>query len=70
MFFIIFFNKELRAWELRAWTGTSMAAPHISGAIARKLSDGQEVSKNSMSLNYNPVLDLSGLAIRKLGPNC
>lgn len=55
--------------SLRHSTGTSMAAPHVSGAIAALLSDGQMVSIEHLS-NHKTVEYPGGIQVPELSYSC
>jgi len=54
----------------RSFSGTSFAAPHVTGSIARLLSDGMEVSKSVLTSLGKDIVDNSGLMLKTLAVPC
>jgi len=59
-----------RSGKERRWSGTSFAAPHVTGAIARLLSDDMEVSKSILTSLGKRIADNSGLMLKTLAIPC
>ena len=55
---------------LESADGTSMAAPHVAGIIARMLSDGQKISEASLTELGRVIKDRENYDVRSLAPRC
>jgi len=54
----------------RTDSGCSFSAPHVSGSIARLLSDGREVSKNILTSLGTSITDLGGFNVNTHATGC